>query len=383
MTRRQSDLRRSAAFSGLAVTVLASVLLGILSLGAESAQIRNIGDGGPAAKAVLYGPTGLAVDEHNLYIVESAGQRVRRVDLKTGIITTIAGGQKRCLKEQGGVPAAGCLGYPQRVAVDPVGNVYVTDERIAGIIKVGTKPDSFSILAAGNLTFPPDVKRKKTKLEWPSGIAVEPGGLVFADHTAQTIYRLSLRDNQLEIVAGTGEEGFKGNGGPGKDAEFRFPAGLARNENGDLFIADYGNCRIQRIESKTAIVTTVAGTKDDGSTCERTPDSGASLDQPVDVAVDENGNVFFVQEYRYRVQRIDAKTGFVNTVAGDGQSGFSGDQGPAIKARMHFPQGLAVDKNGNVYISDFSNGRVRRVDMRTGLITTVAGNGPMLPDLLM
>jgi sugar lactone lactonase YvrE len=356
----------------------------VFCLQAELKVDRSIGDGGPASNATLFGPTGLALDENNLYIVESLGKRVRRVNLKTGIITTIAGGGTQCNKEEYGLPKPGCLGWPQRIAVDSHETVYVTDERI-GIIKIGADALSFSTVIARNLTLPSDSPQGKTaKLKWPAGIAIDPsGGLVFVDHTAHTIYRLAFHDDSLEIVAGTGKAGFVGDGDPAREAEFRFPDGLARDENGNLFIADYDNCRIQRIDSRTGTVTTVTGTEDDGSTCEQLSSFSARTNQPIDVVVDQNGNVFFLQPYQGRVREVDAVTGRLTTVAGNGGVGFSGDGGPATEATLHFPRGLAVDKNGKIYISDTSNGRVRRVDMKTGVITTVAGNGPILTDVLM
>jgi trimeric autotransporter adhesin len=366
---------------GFAIIMLSVVFC----LHAESVLSRGIGDGGPATRATLFGPTGLAVDENNLYIVESMGKRVRRVNLKTGVITTIAGGGNQCPNEEYPLARSGCLGYPQRVAVDSHGNIYVTDEVSEGVIKVGIEAHSFSTVVAENVTLSSDSTFGKTvKLQWPVGIAIDPSGaLFFDDYTVHTIYRWVLDDNSLEVVAGTGKEGFKGNGGPAKGAEFRFPEGLARDKNGNLFVADYGNCRIQRIDSKTGIVTTVTGTEESGSSCESLPDSGATLDQPTDVDVDQDGNVFFVQPWRGRVRRVDASTGSVSTVAGNGESGFSGDGGPATEAQFHNPEGIAVDKTGKLYISDSDNGRVRRVDMKTGTITTVAGKGPVLPDLIL
>jgi sugar lactone lactonase YvrE len=368
---------------GFSIAVL--IVSIICCLPAESVTSRNVAAGGLATNASLYGPTGLAVDESHLYIVETNGKRVRRVDLKTGFITTIAGGGKQCLKEEDAQPNPGCLVYPQRVAVDSLGDVYVTDANIPGVIKVGTDAHSFSMLTSGNSALSPDSPRPKTiKLEWPAGIAIDPsGGLFFDDHTAHTVYRLAFHDGSLRVLAGTGREGFKGDGGPGTDAEFRFPEGLVRDKNGNIFIADYGNCRIQRIDSKSGIVTTLIGTEDGGTTCERLPDYGATKDQPTDVGVDQSGNIFFVQPWRERVRRLDAKTGIVTTVAGSGESGFSGDRRAATSARFHVPEGVAVDKAGNLYISDFKNNRVRRVDIKSGIISTVAGKGPASPDLIM
>jgi sugar lactone lactonase YvrE len=120
-----------------------------------------------------------------------------------------------------------------------------------------------------------------------------------------------------------------------------------------------------------------------GSTCEGRREGWEGLDTPTDVTVDENGNVFFVLPYRCRVQRFDAMTGAITTVAGNGESGLSGDGGPATGARLHIPEGIALDKSGNLYISDTQNNRVRRVNLKTGIITTIAGNGPVSTDQIL
>jgi sugar lactone lactonase YvrE len=365
---------------------IASIFLSIvLYPHRESARSRSIGDGGPAINATLFDPTGLALDEKNLYIVESMAKRVRRVNLKTGIITTIAGGGRQCLGEEYTSPKPGCLGFPQRVAVDSLGNAYITDEDIAGIVKIDARANSFSTVVAGNVKLSSGSSLETAReLKWPAGIALDPsGGLFFGDCTAHTIYRLALSDDSLEIVAGTGRKGFKGDGGTAKEAEFRFPDGLARDEDGNLFVADYGNCRIQRIDGRTGIVTTVTGTEENSSTCEQLSESGATINEPIDVSVELNGNILIVQPWRQRVLRFDVITGSITTVAGNGESGFSGDGGPATGARLHRPWGIAVDKKGNFYISDSQNNRVRRVDIRTGTITTVAGKGPVSPDVTL
>jgi sugar lactone lactonase YvrE len=365
---------------------LASIILTVVfCLHAESVLNFGLGDGGLATNAELYGPVGIAVNDNNLYIVESIRKRVRRVNLETGIIATIAGGGRQCFQKEYAPAKPGCLGFPQRVAVDSRGNVYVTDEDLEGIVKVGAEAHSFSTLVAGNVTVAPASEPGRTvKLDWPAGIAADVSeGLFFDDHTRHTVYHFGFHDSSLQIIAGTGNEGFKGDGGPGKEAEFRFPEGLSGDGKGNLFIADTNNCRIQRIDLKTDIVTTITGTEDDGSTCERTPGYGGILEQPQDVGVDGNGNVFFVQEYRHRVRRFDAMTGKITTVAGNGEPGFTGDGGPAINARLHYPEGLAVDKIGNLYISDSFNGRIRRVDLKTGLITTVAGKGPIQAEVIL
>lgn len=354
---------------------------------AQSPPDLSTGDTGPATKAPLYDPTGLAVNGEYLYIVESGAKRLRRVDLESGIITTIAGGGKPCSERQNefDAPGSGCFDYPQRVAVDSFGNAYVTDEGLEGVAKIAARTHSFSMVTAGTVRVMSAHGSEKTaKLEWPAGIAVSsPGSLLFDDHTEHTVYRMTFGKSALDIVAGTGIEGYNGDGGPAEQGELRFPDGLAIDAEGNLFIADYGNCRIQKVDSKTGVITTVTGTEKGGRTCEQLSDYGTTLDNPSDVAVNQRGDVYFVLPYRLRVQRFDPKTGRISTVAGSGKEGFTGDGGVATEATLHFPEGIALDKAGNLFISDSYNGRVRRVDARTGIITTVAGNGPIQVNVIL
>jgi sugar lactone lactonase YvrE len=353
----------------------------------ESPPIRSIGDGGPATKAALYEPTGLAIDGKYLYIVESGAKRLRRVDLDIGIITTLAGGGKDCPKsdEESG-PKPDCFDYPQRVAVDSLGNAYVTDVGIKGsIVKIAVKAHFWSVITAGTVRLMPDHSPERTaKLEWPAGIAISPSrGLFFDDYIGHIVFRMTPSEERLRVVAGTGSEGYKGDGGPAREGQLRFPDGLTIDAEGNIFIADSGNCRIQRVDSKTGIVTTITGTEEGGATCERLSDDGATMGKPSDVAVNQNGDVYFVLPYRQRVQRFDPKSGAITTVAGNGEEGFTGDGGVATQARLHFPKGIALDRAGNLLISDSYNGRIRRVDAKTRIITTVAGNGPLLHDVVL
>jgi sugar lactone lactonase YvrE len=370
----------------LAGAFIAALIVSVcVSVQGDAGLNRGIGDGRLATDAIVTEPTGLAVDQNNLYIVESSAGRVRRVDLSTSIITTVAGGGKQCATDGMSDPKPGCLGYPQRVAADSRGNVYVTDQILEAVIKIGENPHSFSFVTKTGESAPADSPQKqRSKLEWPTGIASGPSGvLYFNDQTLSILFRLLISDGSLEIIAGTGERGAGVNGGPAEKAQFRFPDGLARDRKGNLFIADYENCRIQKVDLTTDVATTAAGTQDDGSTCEHLPVTAAILDKPQDVAIDQNGALFFVQPWRCRVRRVDPFTGAVITVAGSGQEGLTGDGGAATQAQLHFPMGIAVDSHGNLYIADTKNNRVRRVDSQTGLIATIAGHGPIQPDLIL
>jgi sugar lactone lactonase YvrE len=143
---------------------------------------------------------------------------------------------------------------------------------------------------------------------------------------------------------------------------------------GNVFIADVSNSRVRRIDAVTRVISTVAG----NGTATYSGDNGtataASLYYPGGIALDRTGNLFIADGYNHRIRRVDAKTGVITTVAGNGSLGYSGDNGPATSAGLNYPQEVAVDAAGNLFIADESN-RIRRVDATTGFIATVAGNG--------
>src|SRR5262249_27646618 len=152
------------------------------------------------------------------------------------------------------------------------------------------------------------------------------------------------------------------------------PQGIAVSANGDLYFADLGNQRIRRVDGATGIISTVVGTGNRGYNGDGIPAVRADLSDPNDVKLDASGNILIADTHNQRVRRLDLSTGLISTIAGNGTSGFSGDGGPATLARLATPLALAVDAMGNLYISDASNNRIRRVSSG-GTITTVAGNG--------
>jgi len=281
-------------------------------------------------------------------------------------------GGKQCSGDELSPPKSGCLGDPQRVTVDSDEHVYVTDEELGAVIRIGENPHSFVTITTGSRGASSGSSPKQSpQLKWPTGVVIDSSGvLFFNDQTLSVVFRLSLPEGAPEVLAGA-------------LSQFRNPDGLAIDGGGNLYIADYGNCRIQKVDSRTRTFTTVVGTQDDGSSCERLPESAAISDQPSDVAVDQNNCLYFVQPWRGLVRRVNLRTGVVATAAGNGTQGLSGDGELSTKARLHYPKGIAVDQYGNLYIADTNNNRVRRVDAKTGMITTFAGHGQVVGDLML
>jgi streptogramin lyase len=193
-----------------------------------------------------------------------------------------------------------------------------------------------------------------------------------------TALPLVAASSSITTIAGTGEKGFSGDGGPADRAQLNNPYGIARGPDGGLYICDIGNNRVRKVTPDGMIVT-VAGTGEPGYSGDGGPALRAALHEPYEVRFDRAGNIFFVEMKNNLVRRVDAKTGAISTVAGTGKAGFSGDGGPAIKAQFNQPHSIQFDPHGDLYVCDIANHRIRRVDMKTGLITTFAGTGEKKP----
>ena len=217
----------------------------------------------------------------------------------------------------------------------------------------------------------------------PRGLAFDTAGnLYIADISNHRIRKVDKVTGIVTKIAGT-SQGFWGDGGLATNARLNSPEGVTADQAGDIYIADTANCRIRKVAAATGIITTYAGT----GTCGFNPpgDGGlainARLNRPRDVVVDSNGNLYIADTSNCRIRRVDAVTGFISTFAGRGNCNLSGDGGLATDARINRPRGLAFDTAGDLYIADRSNHRIRKVNMITKIISTVAGtSGGFLGD---
>jgi len=331
------------------------------------------GDGGPATGACLNNATDVALDaEGNLFIADTGNSRIRRVDAATQIITTVAGDGSFVFCGDGGPATSACLSGPYGVALDAGGNLLVADtgnNRIrsidgAGIIATSAGNGSQSFCGDGDAAV-------TACLGGPFGIAFESGGdLLIADRENHRIRRIDAASGIISTVAGNGAPGFCGDGGPATSACLNFPSAIAINADGNLFIADTPNHRVRQVDAQTGIITTVAGNGRPGFCGDGGPGVDGCLTNPKGVAVDAGGNLFIADSDNNRIRRLDAATAIISTSAGGGPHSFCGDGGPATSACLSQPIGLALDTNGNLFIADFYNARVRRVDGATGIISS-------------
>jgi sugar lactone lactonase YvrE len=185
---------------------------------------------------------------------------------------------------------------------------------------------------------------------------------------------VDLATGTITTVAGTGVAGFSGDGGPATAAQLSAPQQLAVG-SGNLYIADTSNNRVRRVDLATGTITTFAGTGTSGFSGDGGPATAAQLNYPVGLAIG-SGNLYISDQNNYRVRKVDLVTGIITTAVGTGVRGYSGDGGPAAAAQVGRPLGLALD-SANLCIADYDNARIRKVDLTTGIITTVAGMGVM------
>jgi sugar lactone lactonase YvrE len=333
------------------------------------------GDGRPPNGFNAVAPTAIAVDiSGNLFIADSSFvSRVLRADASTGTITNFAGNGVRTFVSDGG-PATSAGLTPAGVAIDASENLFIGDVQNNLVRKVDATTGIITTVAGNGDDINSDddgVPATKTALSFPSDIIIDASGNLFiAD--SDRVRRVDARTGIMDTVAGTGIIKFSGDGGPAKVAQTN-PVGIAFDKKGNLLIADNFNSRIRRVVARTGIINTVAGNGNRQFSGDGGPAKNAGL-RPDAVAIDAANNLLITDFTNSRIRRVDARTKIINTVAGNGNREFSGDGGPATRAGLD-PIGLAIDRAGNLFIADFQNGRIRRVDAATGIITTVAGNG--------
>lgn len=429
-----SRIRRVDALTGVITTVAGS--------GVKCADsINACGDGGPAIKALLNLPEAVAVDgSGNIFIADATDNKIRRVDAVSGIITTVVGNGQMCANPtnacgDGGSATAAQLNFPEGIAVDAAGNLYVSDtldQRVrivsggvinpfagnGGFCRNATtscgdghpatlanlhKPQQVTVDATGNVYIADTADNKirivdttgtintiagagaqglggdggsatAALLDLPVGVSVDSAGNVLIADTGNQRVRI-VSGGVIQTLAGGGNGG---DGGAATSAILAGPYGVAEDSAGNLYIADQGNNRIRKLTGTT--ITTVAGTGSVGYTGDNGPATSATLNAPSSVVVDGSGNIFIGDNGNLVVRRVDAISGAITTVAGNGNSCFPttstcGDAGPATSASLTSPQNIALDASGNLYIADYFAFKVRKVNASTQIISTLAGTG--------
>lgn len=284
------------------------------------------GDGGPATVALMYSPSDIAFDTvGNLYITDFINNVIRKLDTN-GIIYTIAGTGM-------GAGSAGAGGYSGDGGPATAANL--------------NGPFALAIDAAGNI--------------------------IFADGYNHVVRKVS-NSGIITTIAGRISAGYSGDGGPATDAELNNPVGIAIDAAGNIYIADDHNNVIRKV-NPSGVISTVVGNGTAGFSGDGGPATAAAMDLPIGIAFDTAENLYIADVHNNKIRRVDKITGIITTVAGADSAGYSGDGGPATAARIDSAERINFDDSNHLYISDFFNNVVRKVNASTQIITTVAGNG--------
>ena len=332
-----------------------------------------------ATTADFANPAGVAVDSAgDLFIADTANNWIREVNHSTGVITTVAGNSIGTAGYAGdnGLAVYAELNQPTAVAVDRAGDLFIADTGNNVIREVSPSGVITTVAGNGIANYAGDNgQASAAELSAPSGVAVDNfGDLFIADFSNNVVREVNLATGVITTVAGNGASGLQGDGGQATAANLSYPAGVAVDNLGDLFIADYGNNAIREVNLSSGVITTVAGNGTPGYGGDNGQATTAMLYWPSGVAVDTSGDLFIADQNNNVIREVN-QTGTITTIAGNGAQGYGGDYGQATAAELSSPASLALDGYGNLFIADPGNNRIRDIDLLNGVMTTYAGNG--------
>lgn len=346
---------------------------GIITTVAGNGTTGYTGDGGPATNAELSVPSGSVGDGNgNLYISDFGANVIRKLSPTTSLqfpstsVNTTSAPQTMYLQTTT-AETISSITVPQSQG----GKQEYTIAGITGCTVDGAMSNPQGTICAITVTFTPAAPGKR----WvPLQVVTGSGNINFGLQGVGVGPLAALTPGIISTFAGTGAFGFSGDGGPATTATFKNPGQPVVDAAGNVYIADTGNNRVRKIAAGTGIITTIAGTGTAADSGDGGLASIAGLAAPIGLALDAAGNLYVADSSGYRVRKISGATGIISTVAGTGTSGYSGDGGPATNAGLASPHIVALDSAGNLYIQDGGN-RVRKVAAGSGIITTIAGTG--------
>ena len=343
----------------------------------------GLGDGGPATSAQLSNCHGMEFDAAgNLYIADGNNSLVRKVAAGTGIITTIAGTGTMTYNGDGIAASSAALDSPWDIAVDGSGNIYIADSYNNRIRKINAGTGIISTIAgvttttgsgpSGNAGYNGDgIPANTAMLYHPNGVCVDAAGNVYiAEFYNNRVRKVTASTGLISTIAGTGSNSYNGDGIPANTAAVFGPNGIAIDAAGNVYISENQNQRVRKITASTGLISTIAGNGSYGFS----GDGGLATQAqvvPTAILLDGAGNIYIACNGR-RVRKIDASSGIINTVAGDGNVGFTGDGGPPLLAQFNNINGLAFNAAGDLFIGDAINNRVRKISY--GVLTGMPFN---------
>lgn len=347
----------------------------IITTIAGNGTIGYSGDGGPATSAQLYDPVEVVTDvTGNLYIVEWHNNTVRKVNT-SGIISTIAGTGIAGFSGDGGPATAAGLNTPVGVFVDGAGNVYIGDYSNHRIRKVNTSGIITTIAGNGTAGYSGDGgPATAAQLRTPMGIYVDASGKVYFADSYYSIIRCIDLSGTITTIAGTGTNGYNGDGIQATAARLYNPYGVIMDASGDLYIADQNNHRVRKINS-SGIISTVAGNGTAGYLGDGGAATSGRLYNPSGLYFDASGNMLIADQYNHAIRKVNNVSGIITTITGTGTAGYGGDGGPATAGVLDHPPGVCVNSANNIFIADGFNQRIRMIGPSISGISSLCVGG--------
>jgi uncharacterized protein YjdB len=357
----------AVATKAITVTAPAPTCDAVITTYAGTGVSGYNGDGIAATSAQLY-HDGIAADAAgNLYVADYNNQRIRKIT-PDGTITTICGNGTGTSTGDGGPATAATVNQPLDVLLDASGNIYISEYFGNRIRKINTSGIISTVAGTGSATFGGDGgPATAAQLNRPSGMGMDAAGnLYFADFDNNRVRKINT-SGVISTIAGTGTSGYSGDGGAGTSANLALPFRVAVDGPGNVYIADFLNSRVRKVNT-SGVITTVAGTGTNGFSGDGGPATAANITYAFGVSLDASNNLYISDYNNNRIRKVDG-SGIITTVAGTGTGGFSGDGGPATAAKLSNPVDVTFDGSGNMYIADRSNSRIRKIGLATTPIT--------------
>lgn len=339
-----------------------------------------LADGKQATLSMIKQPIGIATDKQgNVYFADAGNNVIRKIDIKTGIITNYAGNGKIGANGVGSLAVNASLNYPRAIRFDTAGNGYLLDSN--SIIKKVTKATGniSKIIGSGQFdSLIKEVPALEASFAFAINFTIDNQGNIFVvDRNTHTVRKMSATTGIVSVIAGNGTAGTTGDGGLATSALLTRPNWIEVDDSSNLYISDL--YRIRKINAITGIITTIAGDGTAGTSNDSLLAINSKIPNVNTLHVDKLGNIYFDMNGGL-IKKIEKSTGLMFTIIGGGGTSFSGDGGLAINATINNPRGIVTDFAGNIFISDLVNNRIRKIEASTTKISTIAGIGNFYGD---
>lgn len=362
----------------LAFSAWSNILIaqGIISTKAGDGITEYLGDGGPALQSEMASPSAICVDaNHNFYIADRFNHRIRKINA-ANIITTIAGTGNNGYSGDNGPATSAKLDIPTGIAIDAAGNLYITEYNNHTIRKIDHNTQVITTICGNGVPgYNGDgVQASTAQLYRPGLLCVDGSGNIYIPDTYNNrIRKITAATGVISTIAGTGTPGYNGDGQLAINAQVSFPLAVTVNAAGDVYFTD-GNNRIRKISAATGNISTVAGNGTLGFSGDGAAATTAQLNQPQGICLDAAGNLYIADYGSNRIRKVSRITGVITSIAGEGPMGYTGDGGPAVYGRMWEPMGLVLDAGDSLFIAEAGNSIIRKVTPGVNAVNNVNGN---------